>query len=143
MVGRLGRRSDFAHLRAHGTTLREGRLRVRWAPPTPSEKDAPAHDFRSIESHCAFAWSIPRSFGNAVKRNTLRRRLREIVRIEDQEGKLPAGWYLVTVLPSPDELGFAQLQQWMRSLLDRVDSLACQGSRRSEVRHGLNPTEAG
>ena len=40
-----------------------------------------------------FGWSIKKALGNAVKRNRIRRRLREIVRMH--RGEMGAGWDVV------------------------------------------------
>ena len=43
--------------------------------------------------HSRFGWSIKRALGSAVRRNRIRRRLREVVRLHRQE--IAPGWDLV------------------------------------------------
>jgi ribonuclease P protein component len=115
VVGRIGRKKQFDCLRAHGTTVREGRIRLRWCePPDRSACEVPA-----------VAWAIGRGNGGAVRRNRIRRRLREALRQAERDGRLPGRWYLVTVVPSKDEPGFAQLRTWVDDALARVDTEPC------------------
>lgn len=44
-------------------------------------------------AHSRFGWSIRKTLGGAVRRNRIRRRLREIVRLHRQE--IPPGWDIV------------------------------------------------
>jgi ribonuclease P protein component len=43
--------------------------------------------------HSRFGWSIKKALGGAVRRNRIRRRLREIVRLHRRE--IPPGWDIV------------------------------------------------
>ena len=114
MVARLQRRTHFNHLRAHGTTVREGRLRITCAPPDPEqEPEGPG-----------VAFAIPRSFGPAVRRNRARRRLRAIISDQERSGNLPQGWFLVNVLPCSTEPDHRQLQAWFNSAVAQLNSRA-------------------
>lgn len=110
MVARLQRRTHFTHIRAHGTTVREGRLRVACAAPEPhAEPSGPA-----------MAFAIPRSYGTAVVRNRARRRLRSIAAGLEATGRLPAMWYLVSLAPGASEPGHDQLQRWLSGAVGRL-----------------------
>lgn len=65
-----------------------------------------------------FGWSIKRALGNAVRRNRIRRRLREIVRLHQRE--IATGWDVVI---HPRELvadaDFAALTNGLLKLLPR------------------------
>ncbi|HEY0701412.1 MAG TPA: ribonuclease P protein component [Candidatus Acidoferrales bacterium] len=64
-----------------------------------------------------FGWSIKKALGNAVKRNRIRRRLREIFRLHRRE--IAAGWDIVvhpkTTVATAE---FAALEQEMLKLLN-------------------------
>lgn len=113
VVERLNRRAHFDRLRAHATTLREGPLRIAFVDP---DCDAGPHG-------AAIGFSVPRSYGSAVQRNRLRRRLREILREAERVGALPQRWYLVSVAGTCRELGYAELRRWLTRALARVDQL--------------------
>lgn len=107
VVERLTRRAQFNHLRAHATTQRVGRLRVSTAPPL--EEIGP--------SSAAMGFAVPRGYGSAVRRNRVRRRLREAARAIESEGVLPQCWILVGVMPSRREPSFGQLREWLAEAL--------------------------
>lgn len=60
-----------------------------------------------------FGWSVKKATGNAVKRNRIRRRLREIVRLHRQE--IDGGWDIV-VHPR-DSAATAEFSELTRELL--------------------------
>lgn len=72
-----------------------------------------------------FGWSIKKSLGNAVRRNRIRRRLREIVRLHRQE--IAPGWDIV-IHPrgSAATADFAPMAQELMKLLPRAS--AAQGA---------------
>ena len=74
---------DFERLRRAGRTVRSGGLRIR----------ALLDDVDG--SYVAFA--IGRSYGNAVQRNRIKRRLRNLLVMIDRDGGLAPGWYLFSV----------------------------------------------
>jgi hypothetical protein len=53
------------------------------------------------------------------------------MRLAERDGRLPGRWYLVTVVPSADEPGFADLRDWLDSALARVGPESGAGSRGS------------
>jgi ribonuclease P protein component len=121
VVERLGSRAQFAFLRAHGTTVREGQLRiVAVRPPEVAGTAA------SGAGSSAVAYAISRRVGTAVRRNRARRRLREIFRAAHAAGSLPCGWYLVTVFPSATEPAFEELEHWVDRAIGRLaERLGC------------------
>jgi ribonuclease P protein component len=87
-VGRITRRAAFAELqrsRARGTS---GPVRVTFVPAEPGEPGVFPQVGYTIGRHC----------GNAVVRNSLRRRAREVVRCEAPG--LPRGTYLLRLEPA-------------------------------------------
>ena len=105
----IRRAGDFERLRRAGRTARVGALRIR---ALPDDVEGP---------HVAFA--IGRSYGNAVERNRIRRRLRGLITILDRDGALAAGWYLFSVDPGADSLSSSELDLVMRSALSKLSGL--------------------
>ena len=70
-----------------------------------------------------FGWSIKRTFGTAVRRNRIRRRLREIVRLHRQE--IALGWDIV-IHPrsSAATAGFSALAEELLRLIPRRETPA-------------------
>lgn len=110
LIERLRGRSAFARLRASGVRTDHGLLWVRHVPD-PSLGAA------------RVAYALPRRMGSAVTRNTVRRRLREIVRELDRETEdgLPAGLYLVGTKPAVRQYSHADLRVSMAACLSELD----------------------
>ena len=70
------------------------------------------------------AFAIGRATGSAVRRNRLRRRLREILRASD----LPPGLWLIGATGPADEHTFAELQPRVRELLESTMQRSAQRS---------------
>ena len=85
-------RSTFDRLRS-ARTARSGPITISWLP-APSPQQA------------ILAFAIPKRVGKAVVRNRLRRRLREVARLQLD---LPSGVYLVRARPAAATLNFEQL----------------------------------
>ena len=105
MIGRLQRRSDFARLTEEGTYVRFGGLWCRMIADSHLEQPQ-------------VGYAIGRSFGSAVQRNRMRRRLR--VLLQAQADDLRPGLYLLgaqssLLTASPSDLGRA-----VAGLLDRI-----------------------
>jgi len=70
----------------------------------------------------AIAYALGRQVGGAVKRNLLRRRLRELFRAK-ASGLLP-GWYLVGAASGAPKLSFNELSSQVDALLGRCAAKA-------------------
>lgn len=55
------------------------------------------------------AYAVSRKVGNAVVRNRVRRRLREITRSLERDGLMPSGDWLIVVAPGAPDRSFAEL----------------------------------
>jgi len=91
--------------------LRRPQARSRSGPITVSY-------IRLHEAAPHFGFSIPKKVGSAPVRNTVRRRLREIV--ARNQDKLSGGSYLISVGPGAKDLSFSQLEI---STVDAFDGL--------------------
>jgi len=67
-----------------------------------------------------FGWSIKKTLGNAVRRNRIRRRLREIVRTHRQE--IAPGWDIV--IHPRSSVGTASFSALAAELLKLIPQLA-------------------
>ncbi len=78
-----------------------------------------------------FGWSIKKALGSAVRRNRIRRRLREIVRLHRQE--IAPGWDIV-IHPrsSAATADFSLLAQELLALLPRTESQGAEQPERAE-----------
>jgi ribonuclease P protein component len=103
VIDRIRDRQAFARLRREGTHVRSGAL---WCSVLP-DPALPAP---------AVAWALGRSVGNAVARNRLRRRLREVLRT--REARLGAARYLVGARPEAVPMTWDQLSKETDRLLD-------------------------
>lgn len=106
MIGRLQRRSDFTRLTEEGTYVRFGGLWCRMIA-----------DSRLAQAQVGYA--IGRSFGGAVQRNRMRRRLR--VLLASQADELRPGLYLVGAQASLGSASAAELSFAVDGLLRGVN----------------------
>jgi len=76
-------------------------------------------------AHSRFGWSVKKALGSAVRRNRIRRRLREIVRLNRQE--IAPGWDIV-IHPrsSVATAGFLPLTDELLRLLPRIPSFSAE-----------------
>ena len=95
-VDRISEREVFRRFRKSSHRARSGPLSVVYMERDCSHKPA-------------VGFAIGRKVGSATVRNLLRRRLRAISRDLAEEGRLPAGWYLVMVGPSAGDLPYSVL----------------------------------
>jgi ribonuclease P protein component len=82
---RITDRASFLALRQRGQRARRGPLTVTWLPPAPGEPVTPPRA----------GFAVGKATGGAVLRNRVRRRLRAALRQLAEEGRLPAGTYLL------------------------------------------------
>lgn len=111
VIDRLSGRADFARLRAEG--VRRGRGPVRLVSrPDPSE-------------NARIAFAIPRSVGNAVVRNRIRRRIRAVLQdLHREDAAFPArGDHLIRVTAPLDDWSHTTLRLTMTTLM-KPESLA-------------------
>lgn len=87
-VGRITRRAAFAELQRARARGASGPVRATFVPAAAEDPGV----FPQV------GYAIGRPCGNAVVRNSLRRRAREVARAE--AGSLPRGTYLVRVEPA-------------------------------------------
>jgi ribonuclease P protein component len=100
-VGRIGHRATFVALRKPAARATVGPLRVSWLPPGPDEAIP------------LVGYAIGKRCGTAVRRNRLRRRLREAVRHQP-----PApGTYLVIADTGAGDLSFSELASTVGSAM--------------------------
>jgi ribonuclease P protein component len=66
------------------------------------------------------AFALGRPLGPAVRRNRLRRRLREALRAADAAGRLPRGLYLVGARPGATDLSSDALRTLLGQALSRL-----------------------
>jgi len=110
---RLGHRRDFARAYAGQVRRAAGPLLVFAAP----------NDL----AHPRLGLSVSRRVGTAVRRNLIKRRLREAFRLQQDE--LPAGYDLVVVVRPHDPL---PLEEYTRLLTNAARQLAERWRKRGE-----------
>jgi ribonuclease P protein component len=110
---RLRKRREFEHVYAARTFIRVGPL-VVYARPGPA-------------SHARLGLSVPRRVGSAVRRNRVKRRLREAFRLGRRE--LPGAYDVVVNVRPHDPLPLASYQ---RELLRALRELHRRWTKRSD-----------
>ncbi|NND01980.1 MAG: hypothetical protein HKN91_04275 [Acidimicrobiia bacterium] len=106
MIAALSRRVDFLLLKETGTTRRSGPLRARVVladPPVTTVK---------------LGFTVGRSFGTAVKRNRVRRRLRHGISDAAQSTQVATTHVLVGAAPAALCIGYSDLVDHCRRLLE-------------------------
>jgi ribonuclease P protein component len=78
------------------------------------------HARRNDQSFTRFGMSVSRKVGNAVKRNRIRRKLREAFRLSQHE--LPRGLDVVVVVRPHSPLVLAEYQRLMSGAMQRLAS---------------------
>jgi len=104
LIGRIHTRLAFERVRRDGVRVRSAVLSCTML--LDESCDGP---------HVGYALS--RHVGSAVRRNRLRRQLRELVKLRDD--RLRPGWYVIGASPKATALSFAQLSDEMDSLVQR------------------------
>ncbi|RZV40788.1 MAG: hypothetical protein EX269_17195 [Acidimicrobiales bacterium] len=112
MIERLTGRADFARLRAEGVRHGRGPIRLVSRFDTTTVPDHTGTNAR-------FAFAIPRSVGNAVVRNRIRRRIRAVLEdLHRVDPTFPApGDHLIRVTAPIDDWSHATLRHTMNALL--------------------------
>jgi ribonuclease P protein component len=104
---RLRSESDFAHVRADGRAWRD-RLMTMLILPNGGPDNR-------------YGFVVSKRVGNAVTRNRIKRRLREIFRQLDRAGLLASGYDLVIIVrPGLALVSFAELTAAVQALLKRA-----------------------
>jgi ribonuclease P protein component len=94
--------------------------RFRCSSPV-SVRFSPSSEGSSASMPPCVAFSVNRTVGDAVSRNRLRRRLRDLFRREAAAG-LPSGAYLVVARPGAPELPFPALGAAVHDLCQQIRS---------------------
>jgi ribonuclease P protein component len=106
---RLSRSRDFDAVYRHGRSVSTRFLTLYWFP-RESEPGEPR-----------LGLAVPKAAGNAVVRNRIKRRLREIWRAKlDADEVSPASDYVIVVRPGLPEAAEARGHEW---LVERVDEV--------------------
>ena len=104
---RLRANADFQRLRRDGKSLLHPLVVMAFLP--------------SDLGHSRFGFAVGRRIGNAVKRNQIKRRMREAVRLRLREGVIAAGWDVVLIARRPiRDASFRQVDQAIGLLLRRA-----------------------
>lgn len=107
---RLRSEADFARVRSRGRTWRDRLLTLIVLPNEQAQN--------------RYGFVVSKRVGNAVTRNLVKRRLREIMRQLDCAERLPVGHdYLFIVRPIVATLPFATLRDSVENLLGRAKLL--------------------
>ena len=106
VIDRLTGRGAFARLRAEGTRHGRGPIRL-------------VSRFDPTAATARFAFAIPRSVGNAVERNRIRRRIRAVLHeLHREDPAVPArGDHLIRVTAPIDDWSHTTLRHTMTRLL--------------------------
>ena len=104
---RLRAEADFARVRSRGRSWRDRLLTLIVLP--------------NAQAHNRYGFVVSKRVGNAVTRNLVKRRLREILRQLDRAERLGTGYdYLFIVRPVVATVPFATLDQSVEGLLARA-----------------------
>jgi len=107
--GRVKTRRQFARLAHPSKKGRSGPLRIHFV-----ESSEPSEDFSA-------AYAIGKTVGNAVVRNTIRRRLRAVM--DEVRGDAEPGLYLIKCGFGTNELDYDQLRDHVRHALRSAGTL--------------------
>ncbi len=108
MIWRVTRRETFLALRKEGIKVRSGLVTMVFAP--------------SETQHPQLAFALHRRFGNAVKRNRARRRLKEAFTLLDSQNSVKTGAYLISASPKVLQAPFKELIQQLSICLQKVEN---------------------
>ena len=105
LIGPIRERSTFAALSRLGSRASKGPLTAVFVPDT------------GVFQHPQVAFAVPRSVGNAVVRNRIRRRIRAILIGLAADQRLPAGAWLFIVRPTLSALDHQELTAVVESVI--------------------------
>lgn len=106
LIGRVHGRAAFSRFRTDARRYASDGL---WC--------AAIVDPRAGRPHVAYA--IGRKVGSAVRRNHIRRRLRQLVARDAP--RWPAGWYLIGVRPDVVDRSYEELSEMLNRVLTRIE----------------------
>lgn len=118
MVNRLTERRDYIRVQTEGRRVKSALLTVLFLP-TPSGFEGPRVGF-----------TVSRKVGNAVVRNRVRRRLRELAR-HHAPCLSPSFDYVVIASPAAVDVTFARLRDELGASLQRARAMADSASQRA------------
>ena len=104
---RLSRSRDFDAVYRHGRSVSTRFLTLYWFQRAEQVGDP------------RLGFAVPKSVGNAVVRNRIKRQLREIVRVK-LEGKPPANDYVLVVRKGLPEAAEANGHGWLEARVEEV-----------------------
>jgi ribonuclease P protein component len=105
---RLRSSADFGHVRQHGRTLAHPLLVLSYV--------------RNDLEYSRFGFVVGGRLGKAVTRNRVKRRMREAVRMRNQEQKIARGWDIVLIARQPIvTASFQQVDEAIGLLLRRAN----------------------
>jgi len=111
LIGRIQSRSDFVRVREQGRHVRSGPLSCTMLL-----------DSSLSQPHVGYA--LGRSYGSAVRRNRLRRQLRELVKTH--ESQMLPGVYVFGASPRAHGTEFSELSRHLGSLIAKCINGAAQ-----------------
>lgn len=120
---RLTKVRDFNLVMKHGRWVSGRFLRIKWLKLADFEKYFPRKedvDKFKKQLRLAVVVGVKVSKG-AVKRNRLKRQMREVVRLLIKEGRLPDGYYLMVVAQKEMlDKNYAEISEEIRLLLEKI-----------------------
>ena len=123
---RLRVRPAFLHVQNTGARFKGRLLTLLVARVSHAPNNGQARTNSEIPK---IGFTVSRKVGNAVARNQVRRRLREIVRL-DADALVPAGEHVIIAYPAARTADYGALKQEILCLLRRAQTWASRPGRR-------------
>jgi len=125
---RLRRPAEFDRLKREGVAKYAGPLRVAGAP--------------NGTGHNRLGLAVSRRVGGAVRRNRIKRRLREAFRLTQHA--LPTGYDLAVSAKAHDDATLDEYRQWLTTAVQKIDkALAPKPNEHRPARQAKPATEQG